>query len=188
MNPFGDLLDDLRTASQGQLMLRGAVLVSVLVFAVLLVLSGESTPWAVAVLGVLGALCALNPHTVLPAAVILYGLAVWWTGVPDPANPLALPAALSLLLLHTACALAAAVPAQADLPRALLGEYAVRLAIVSGATVALSLVAWLVVEVQPPGGLLAVLLGLLALGLAVGVHYVMVTARPGRRPHESSLG
>ncbi|USQ75440.1 hypothetical protein [Ornithinimicrobium cryptoxanthini] len=188
MNPFGDLIEDLRTASQGQLMLRAAVLVSVLAFAVLLVLSGESTLWAVAVLGVLGAFCALNPHTVLPAAIMIYGMAVWWTGVPDPFNPLALPAALSLLLLHTVCALAAAVPAQATLPRELFGQYAVRLAIVSGATTALSLVAWLVVEAEPPGGLVALLVGLLALGLAVGVHYVVVTARPGRRPHESGVG
>ncbi|MDN5759104.1 MAG: 3-hydroxyacyl-CoA dehydrogenase family protein, partial [Tomitella sp.] len=62
---------------------------------------------------------------------------------------------------HTVSALAAAVPAQASLPRELLGQYAVRLAVVSGATTALSLVAWLVVEAQPPGGLVALLVGLL---------------------------
>ena len=97
-------------------------------------------------------------------------------------------AARRALAAAAVCALAAAVPAQAALPRDLLGQYAVRLAVVSGATTVLSLVAWFVVEAQPPGGLVAVLVGLLALGLAVGVHYAMVTVRPGRRPHESSVG
>lgn len=180
MNPFGDLIEDLRTASSNQQLLRGIILAAVLVFAVLLVASGESTTWALLVLGALGVLCALNPHTVLPAAVMVYCLAVWWTGMPDPLNPLALPAALSLLLLHTACALAAAVPAQASLPRKLLISYAVRLAVVSGATTALFVIGWVIVKTQPPGGLVALLTGLLALGVVVGTHYVVVTARPGR--------
>lgn len=179
MNPFGDLIEDLRSASQHQWALRASVLLATLAFALLLVLAGESTPWSLVILSGLGFLCFLNPHSVIPGAVMLYCLAVWWAGVPDPFNPLALPAALCLLVLHTACALAAAVPAQAELPKALFGQYAVRLAVISGATTVASLLAWVMVELDPPGGLVALLAGLVALGVALGVHYWMVTTRPG---------
>lgn len=178
MNPVADLLDDLRSASQQQWALRASILVSTLGFAFVLVLAGQSTPWSLVILGGLGFLCFLNPHSVIPGAVIVYCLAVWWAGVPDPFNPLALPAALCLLVVHTACALAAAVPPQADLPKALFGQYAVRLALVAGATTVVSLVGWTIVELQPPGGIVALLGGLLTLGVALGMHYWVVTVRP----------
>ena len=177
MNPVKELLEDLRSLSRPQVLLRLLILVSLLSFAILLLVAGESSVLALVALSLLGAACVLNPHTVLPAAVMIYCLAVWWTGVPDPFNPLVLPAALCLMVTHTACALTAAAPAQADLPPGLFRLYAVRLGIVGGATVLLSLVAWLQEWWGYGGGITAVIAGLLALGVAVGVHYWVVTVR-----------
>lgn len=175
MNPVKDLLEDLSSLSREQVLLRLAIVLSLLGFTVVLLIAGESSIAAVVVLSLLSALCVLNPHTVLPAAVIVYCLAVWWVGVPDPFDPWCVPAALCLMVLHTACALSSAFPAHASVPTAVLGAYAVRLGIVSGATVALSLVAWTQEALGYGGGLLAVLSGLLALGLALGVYYTAVT-------------
>lgn len=177
MNPIKELMEDLRTLSQEQVFLRALIVLSLLGFAGVLLIAGESSAYALIVLSALACLCVLNPHTVLPAAVMIYAMAVWWAGVPEPFNPWAMPAALCLLLLHTACALTAAAPAQAQISRAILGRYAVRLGVVAGATVAFSLVAWAQQAWGYRGGLVAVVSGLLALALALGVHYVVVTLR-----------
>lgn len=177
MNPAKELLEDLRSLSRQQVLLRLLIMVSLLGFTILLLIAGESSVYALVALSLLGATCVLNPHTVLPAAVMIYCLAVWWVGVPDPFNPLVLPTALCLMLTHTACALSAAAPAQADLAPGLFQLYAVRLGVVAAATVALSLVAWLQKMWGYGGGVMAVIAGLLALGVAVGVHYAMVTVR-----------
>lgn len=179
MNPVRDLLDDLTSLSREQLVLRFVIVLSLLGFTVTLLIAGESSVYAVVVLSLLSSLCVLNPHTVLPATVIVYCLAVWWVGVPDPFDPWCVPAALCLMLLHTACALASAFPAQASVPTAVFVQYAVRLGIVSGVTVVLSLAAWTQEAVGYGGGLGAVLAGLLALGLALAVYYVVVTLRQG---------
>lgn len=174
-NPMRDLLEDLRTLSREQAILRGAIVLSLLAFAVLLLLAGDSTLYAIVVLAILGMICVINPHSVLPAAVIVYCLAVWWAGVPEPLVPFATPAALCLLVLHTACALAATAPAQAAIPRELFWRYAVRLGVVSGLTIAFSLVAWTQREWGYRGGLIAVIAALLALGACLGVYYAHVT-------------
>ena len=54
--------------------------------------------------GVLGILCVLNPHTLLPGAVIIYCMAVWWAGVPEPMIPWAAPAAALMAVAHFDCA------------------------------------------------------------------------------------
>ncbi|WP_109474429.1 hypothetical protein [Ornithinimicrobium cavernae] len=172
-----DLLEDLRSLSQQQVLLRAAIALALLGFTTVLLIAGESSVYALVVLSLLSACCIINPHTVLPAAVMIYCLAVWWAGVADPFDPWAVPATLCLLLLHTACALSAAAPAQAELPRQLFRTYAVRLALVAGATIVLSLVAYAQEAWGYSGGLIAVLSGLLALGLAVGLHYWVVTVR-----------
>ncbi|USQ78945.1 hypothetical protein [Ornithinimicrobium faecis] len=172
-----DLIEDLKTLSPEQTVLRGLIVFSLLGFALVLVLAGESSVYALVVLVILGGVCVLNPHTVLPAAVMIYCLATWWAGVSEPLVPWATPAALCLLLLHTACALTAAAPAQARIPRQLFGQYAVRLAIVAGATVALSLVAWVHQSWGYGGGLIALTSGLFALGASLGVYYWAVTLK-----------
>lgn len=177
MNPMKELLDDLRSLSREQAILRGLMVVSLLAFAVLLLLAGESSVYALVVLAILSAFCVINPHTVLPAAVMVYCMAVWWAGVPEPMVPLATPAALCLLVLHAASAVSASAPAQAAIPRELLWRYAVRLALVAGATVALSLVAWTHQAWGYGGGLIAVVSGLFALGVVLGVHYWAVTLK-----------
>ncbi len=177
MTLIRDLLEELRALSLDQIALRAVIALSMFGFTVALLAAGESTLYAIVVLTALSAICILNPHTVLPAAVMLYCLAVWWAGVPDPFNPWSVVAALSLLLLHTACALSAAAPPQAALPRRFFGEYAVRLAVVAGAVVLLSLVAYVQQAWGYTGGLAAVLCGLLALGMVVGLHYWHVTLR-----------
>lgn len=172
-----DLVADLKTLSPEQTVLRGLIVVSLLGFALVLVVAGESSVYALVVLVILGGVCVLNPHTVLPAAVMVYCLATWWAGVSEPLVPWATPAALCLLLVHTACALTSAAPAQARIPRELFGQYAVRLAIVAGATIVLSLVAWVHQAWGLGGGLIAVVAGLLALGASLGVYYWAVTLR-----------
>ncbi|MCK0111555.1 hypothetical protein MWU75_05310 [Ornithinimicrobium sp. F0845] len=177
MNPMKDLIEDLRSLSPQQVLLRFVIMASLLGFTTVLLIAGESSMYALIVLGLLGALCVLNPHTVLPGAVLVYCLAVWWAGVPEPMVPLAAPAGVCLLLLHTACALSAAAPAQAQLPATWFGQYAVRLAWVVGATLALSLVAYAHEAWGYGGGLTAVIAALLALGLGIGVHYWVVTTK-----------
>lgn len=181
MNPMRELLDDLTSLSREQAILRGVMVVSLLAFAVLLLLAGESSVYAVVVLAILSACCVINPHTVLPAAVMIYCMAVWWTGVPEPMVPLATPAALCLLLLHAASALSASAPAQAAIPRELLWRYAVRVALVAGATIALSLVAWTHQAWGYGGGLIAVITGMFALGTVLGVYYWTVTLTQSER-------
>lgn len=182
MNPLKDLVEELGSLSREQVILRFMIVLSLLGFTVVLLIAGESSIYAMFVLSLLSAFCAMNPHTVLPAAVLVYCLAVWWVGVSDPFDPWCVPAALFLMLLHTACALTSAFPAQASLPLAVLRLYAVRLGVVAGATVALSLVAWTHETLGYGGGLIAVLSGLMALGLAIGVYYAVVTLKQGDTP------
>lgn len=170
-----DLIEDIRSLSPQHVLLRFVIIASILGFAGILVIAGESSSYALIVLGVLGILCVLNPHTLLPGAVIIYCLAVWWAGVPEPTVAWAAPAALCLLLLHTACALSASAPAQATLPSAWFNVYGRRVAYVGGATIALSLVAYAHQAWGYRGGLTAVIAGLFALALGVGTHYWAVT-------------
>ncbi|QDO89357.1 hypothetical protein FNH13_14300 [Ornithinimicrobium ciconiae] len=179
MNPLKELVTELGSLSREQVALRFMIVLSLLGFTVVLLIAGESSVYAMVVLSLLSALCVLNPHTALPAAVMLYCLAVWWVGVPEPFNPWCVPAGLCLMVLHTACALTSAFPAPATVPRALLAQYAVRLGLVAGATVLLSLVAWTHEALGYGGGLVAVLAGLLALGLALGTYYAVVTLAQG---------
>lgn len=177
MNPMKDLIADVRSLSPQQVLLRATIVVALLIFATCLVAAGESSAYAFIALGLLAALCVINPHTLLPAAVIIYCMAAWWAGVPEPMVPMAAPASLALLLVHTACALSAAAPAQAELPTELFGAYAVRLAYVAGATLLLSLAAVANQALGLRGGVVAVVAALLALGLGLGVHYWTISTR-----------
>lgn len=173
------LFTDLRGASRQQALLRSAVVVAALVYSVLLVLAGDSTPLALVVLGALGLLCVVNPHTQAPTLLILYMLAAWGAGVPSAWHPLTLPAALCLLVVHVACALAAGVPSAASLPGALRHLYGPRLIAVALATTVVWAVAGAVAATGTPGGIVAALTGLGVVTIGLVTHYVTVT-RPTR--------
>lgn len=179
MIPLREFLTDLRTASRDQLTLRGGIVLALLVFALALHSAGTVVNAAFIVLAILGLLTAALPTGPLPAAVLLFCLTAWWAGVPHEVTWETLVAALALLFVHVACGLAGAVPAQADLPDGLLRAYAVRLAVVVGATGLLWGAALLQTRVDLPGGVPAVAIGMGALALVVGVHYLAVTRREG---------
>lgn len=174
------LLAELRHASRQQAALRAAIVAASLVFALLLVLAGETSSLALVVLTLLGLLCVVNPHTQLPGALMLYMLLVWGVGVPTTWHPLTLPAALCLLVIHVAGAIAAGVPAQASLPRALSRLYVTRLLAVAVATTVVWALAGLVAVGEVPGGVVAALTGLGVVAVGLVTHFVTVT-HPGRR-------
>ncbi|MBA2695229.1 MAG: hypothetical protein H0U62_05155, partial [Actinobacteria bacterium] len=136
MSTLAELRHDLRTMSREQILLRLLIVLAAEAYAV--VLTSVSAAGLVALVAVmaLGMLTALLPQTSLPSFVILYLLASWVVGVESAWTPAALPAALSLLLLHAGCTLAATVPPQSPLPTALLTTQAWRLGIVAVTTVA----------------------------------------------------
>ncbi len=177
------LFTDLRGASRQQALLRSSVVVAALVYSVLLVAAGDSTPLALVVLGALGLLCVVNPHTQAPTLLLLYMLVAWGAGVPSPWHPLTLPAALCLLVIHVACALAAGVPSAASLPGTLRLLYGPRLIAVAVATTLVWAVAGAVAASGTPGGIVAALTGLGVVTVGLVTHYVTVTrpARSGQR-------
>lgn len=174
-----ELLNDLRTASRSQVALRATMVLALLVFGLLLYSAGTIADFAFVVLGILGLLTACVPTGPLPAAVLLYCVTAWWTGVPHEVTWETLGAALALLCVHLTCGLAGSVPAQAELPDGILREYAVRLGVVVGATVLVWGAAVLQTRLDLPGGVPAVAIGTGAVALVLGVHYVLVTRREG---------
>jgi hypothetical protein len=179
------LFADLREASRQQAALRASIVVASLVFALLLVLAGDTSSLALVVLTLLGLLCVVNPHTQLPGALMLYMLLAWGVGVPTVWHPLTLPAALCLLVIHVAAAIAAGVPAQASLPRALSRLYLARLLAVAIATTLVWALAGLVAAGEVPGGIVAALTGLGVVAVGLVTHFVTVT-HPGRRRDRTS--
>lgn len=173
-----DLFTDVATASRQQVLVRVCIVVTTLLFALTILISGAHTStWAVVVLPLLGLLCALNPHTGFPTATMLYLLGVWAAGVQTVWTPWSLVAATCLVVLHTCCALAAGTPAQAPLPSALLGLYALRLAVLVAGTTLLWILAALKEAVELPGGVVAALASLAVLVLGLVMHYRLVTGR-----------
>lgn len=177
------LFTDLRGASRQQATLRSAVVVAALVYSALLVAAGDTHPLALVVLGALGLLCVVNPHTQLPAVLVLYMLVVWGVGVPSAWHPLTLPAALCLLVVHAACALAAGVPPAGSLP-GLRRLYGPRLIGVAVATTLVWALAGAAAVGGTPGGIAAALTGLGVVAVGLTTHYLTVT-RPARsRPRQ----
>lgn len=172
---MGQLFQDLRSASRQQAVVRAAIVLASLVFAACLVLAGESLPFSLVVLSLLGVLCVLNPHTQMPVALMLYMLIVWAAGVPSVWHPLTLPAALCLLVIHVASALAAGVPAQAALPPGLWRLYRPRLLLVCAATTVVWVLAAGASTAALPGGVVAALTGLGVVTIGVVTHYLRVT-------------
>lgn len=173
-----ELLHDIRHASSHQLALRAAMVVSTLVFALVALAAGSTALLAVVVLVALGVLAALNPHTGLPAFVVLYLLGVWAAGVGDEnrvPTPWVVPAAWCLLLFHTAAALVAAVPAGARLPAEVWRRYAMRLAVLAG----LAPLGWgaaaLLGGLAPTAGVTSLVAGFAVVAAGMAAHYLRVT-------------
>lgn len=173
-----DLFIDVATASRQQVLVRVCIVVATLLFALTVLLSGGNTsPWAVVVLPVLGVLCAVNPHTGFPTATMLYLLGVWAAGVDTVWTPWSLVAALCMLVLHTCCAVAAGTPAQAPLPRGFWQLYALRVTILGAATTLLWILAAAKEVARLPGGVVAGLASLVVLALGLVMHYRLVTSK-----------
>lgn len=172
-----DLFIDVFTASRQQGLLRVCIVTSTLVFALAVLLSGNTSTWAIVVLPVLGVFCAVNPHTGFPTATMLYLLGVWAAGVETVWTPWSLVAALCMLTLHTCCAIAAGTPSQAPLPRSLWELYAVRIGILGAATTILWALAALKEVIRLPGGVVAGLAALAVIVMGLALHYRLVTSK-----------
>lgn len=129
---------NLRSASPSHQRVRLVALAGAVLFALSLVAADAAGPVAWVGTVVLGALVVYQPNGAMPAVFILWAVAAWWAGVDATWHWALLPAAWSLLLVHASAALAASVPPQATLPRAVVLRYAVRTAVVA----ALTLLVW----------------------------------------------
>ncbi|WP_122260865.1 hypothetical protein [Ornithinimicrobium cerasi] len=135
MRELLDLWADLRSASRTHLLVRGVALGGSLLFALSYALAGGGNLIAWLGLVVLGLLVVVQPHTLAPGLFLGYAVASWWATVPSTWHWALLPAALGLLVLHTAAALCASVPAQAPIPRTVLRRWLDRVAVVAAGTV-----------------------------------------------------
>jgi hypothetical protein len=130
-----DLWADLRSASRTHLQVRGAALGGAALFALAYALAGGGNPLAWVGLLVLGLMVVVQPHTLAPGLFLAYAVASWWATVQTTWHWALLPAALGLLVLHTAAALCASVPAQASVPDGVLRRWTARTGLVAAGTV-----------------------------------------------------
>lgn len=170
-----ELMNDLYAASRQTALVRVLIVGSLVVFAMATLLAGSTSVWALIVLAVLGLTTAINPHGGLAGAVLVYLLLVWAYGVEDLWTVWSLIAALSILVFHTAVAVAAATPPSAVIPDAVFSRYAVRLGVVTAATVLVWGLAAVIEIFHINGGVVSGILGLLVLAVGLGLHYVTVT-------------
>ncbi|MFC7403669.1 hypothetical protein [Georgenia alba] len=165
--------EELLAATRAQLIVRAAVVVATVVFALALALAGGVTwdPWLMVVAPLLGLLAAAHPHSGLPTLLVVYLVGLWALTVTEPWTPWSLLGAACLLVVHAASALAAGVPVAARLPASLARRYAPRLAVVLAATALVWGAVGIVRGGQLAGGTAGMLIGLLVLAVAAGGHY-----------------
>lgn len=168
---------EIRTMSRGQLLLRALVVLAAGFFGLLLALASPSGAGLVLLTLGVGLLCAAVPASLVPSLGILYLMTSWGIGVQDPWTPALLPAACSLLVLHSGCALAAAVPSQSALPAALARRQAGRISVVAALTTVAWGLAWLGSRTQTPGGVSVPAIALAVLVAVTAGHYVALTRR-----------
>lgn len=116
---MGGLLRDLRHASAEQLALRSAVVAATVLLVVLGSLFGEHplhSPWLVLMPVGLALVAAVVPHGPAPLLLLGWLVLVWLLSDIGAADLVALPGSASLLVIHTASALAAALPVRAPVP------------------------------------------------------------------------
>lgn len=125
--------------------------------------------WAVIVL--LSILAAAQPDSIAPAVTLGGAAGCWALAVPDHTSVWVLPAALLLLVLHSASTLAALGPPGLRLDSATQRRWARRVLAVGALTVSIWAATWLARDVAGPGNLLvtAAALGALAVLLALAV-------------------
>lgn len=119
---MGGLLRDLRHASAEQLVLRAAVVVCTALFVVMAALVGGHPlhdPWLVLIPVAAALLAAAAPHGPAPLVLLGWLVVVWMLTGAEPADLAVLPAAALLLMIHTGCALTAALPVRAAVPAVL---------------------------------------------------------------------
>lgn len=179
-NPLSTVVYEARTLSRGQLGLRLVPVVAAATYAVTLALAGDPGGSALVSVLLAGGLAAALPHGLMPLVAVCYLLASWVAAVDGSWTALVLPAALSLLALHTACGLSAVVPASAALPRGFWTLHARRVGVVAAATVVVWGLAWVVSGIDLPGGLAAPLAGLAGLAAGYGaLYWALARARAG---------
>ncbi len=174
-NPMATVIYEARTLSRGQLGLRVVPVVAAAGYAVTLAVAGDPGGGALTAVLLAGGLAAALPQGLMPLVAVLYMVAGWVAAVEGGWTPLVLPAALSLLALHTACALAAAVPASATLPRGYWTLHGRRVGVVAAATTGWWGLTWLVSGVDLPGGIAAALVGLAALATGYAALYLALS-------------
>ena len=179
-NPLATVVYEARTLSRGQLALRVVPVVAAAGYAGTLAVAGDPGGGALTAVLLAGGLAAVLPHGLMPLVVVFYLVASWVAAVDGGWTPLVLPAALSLLALHTACALASAVPASAALPRRYWRVHGRRVGVVAAATGVVWGLAWLASGADLPGGIAAPLVALAALAAGYAALYRALTqARKG---------
>ncbi|WP_130014728.1 hypothetical protein [Serinicoccus sediminis] len=158
---------NLRTATPSHLRVRLVALAGAVVVALSLAAAGGGGPVAWGGTVLLGALVVLQPGGIMPAFFLVWAIAAWWAGVPGPWHWALLPAAWGLLLVHAGAALAASVPPQATVPRAVVVRYAARVGVVAAAVTLVWGLAALAVGARSGGGPLPSVLGLALLAGAL---------------------
>ena len=179
MRELLDLWADLRSASRTHLLVRDVALGGSLLFALAYALAGGGNLIAWLGLVVLGLLVVVQPHTLAPGLFLGYAVASWWATVETTWHWALLPAALGLLVLHTAAALCASVPAQAPIPESVLRRWTARTGLVASGTVLVWGLAGLLALRRAEGlGAVPGIVGLAVLALAL-VAYLRWRGRTG---------
>lgn len=168
------LLADIQESGRGQLLLRATIVGAAAIAAIITGFVGDWSITGVLAVPVLGVLVAVNPHTTAPLLLIAFVLLAWVSSAPHLWHPASLPLALALLVVHTASALAASVPAQSDLPRAVVISSIRRAALVGAVTAVAWAIAGLVTSGPFEADLAWVVVALLVLAGMLSAHFVLV--------------
>lgn len=164
---------ELRHSSREGLLLRLAIALSSIAVIVLAALTAGAGPfhiWIVLVPLVLGVAAALAPQSVVPLFLLLYLVMLWALTSDDVTSAWTLGVAAAVLMIHTAAALAAAVPVASQLPAGIWRRYLVRVLAVFAAVTVVWVAVRLAAGVALPGGTVALMIAALLVGAAVLVH------------------
>lgn len=176
-NPLRDVTYELRTMSRSQILVRLCVVGPAVLTAVVLAVVADAGGAAVAGVVLAGLLAAALPHGPMPLVAMLFVAGSWAAALDAVWHPAVLVVALSLLVMHTACALAATVPSAAPLPEGYWVLHGRRVGVVAAATTGLWGLAWVISGLTLPGGPAPPLLALTAVALGLAAHYALVTRR-----------
>lgn len=171
---------NLRSATPSHTRLRLAALAGAGLVALSLMLAGAAGPVAWVGVLVLGALVVYQPNGAMPALFVVWSIGCWWAGTESTWHWALLPAAWGLLLVHASAALAASVPPQASLPRAVVVLTGQRVLLVGAATTVVWAVAGALVGGAGTGP--GVIPGLVGLGVLAAALVAFVRLRERQAP------